>query len=251
MNLTKRMKISLAQLLDELDKANLKVLFDKYGMNSYFTNVEDIKNIVLDSTNLTELIKEIVEQKQTFRKKISPKEPYDNRFIDFEKCLFLDGYKIQNNSIISIEPTIDGVIAFEDELTNELMNSTFLKKDEVKNLINESAEAFKNNDFNQCLSKARIALETIVRTIAIDKYNNSNDSWGNALSKLKTESFIMQKEEELMRKLYGFISDGSHIPLGFTSEEYARYSRNLVMSKCYYIIKKYKQQFQGGIYADF
>lgn len=63
MNITKRTKISLAQLLDELDKANLKVLFDKYGMNSYFTNVEDIKNIVLDSPNLIELIKEIVEQK--------------------------------------------------------------------------------------------------------------------------------------------------------------------------------------------
>ena len=49
MNLTKRMKISLAQLLDELDKANLKVLFDKYGMNSYFTNVEDIKNYYIFS----------------------------------------------------------------------------------------------------------------------------------------------------------------------------------------------------------
>jgi len=54
-----------------------------------------------------------------------------------------------------------------------------------------------------------------------------------------------------MAKLYGFISDGSHIPLGFTEEEYARYGRNLAMSKCYYIIKKYKQQFQGGNYADF
>lgn len=32
MNITKKMKISLAQLLDELDKANLKVLFDKYGI---------------------------------------------------------------------------------------------------------------------------------------------------------------------------------------------------------------------------
>ena len=117
-------------------------------------------------------------------------------------------------------------------------------------MINESTEAFKNSDFNQCLSKARISLETIVRTIAIDKYN-FNDSWGNALSKLKTESFITQKEEELMAKLYGFISDGSHIPLGFTEEEYARYGRNLAMSKCYYIIKKYKQQFQGGNYADF
>lgn len=250
MNLTNRTKISLVQLLDIFEKTQTNILFEKYSIFSDCRNIEDIKESVF-SNNLQELIKELIFVKQTFRNKINPKYTFDERWSDFEKCLFLDGYKIQNNAIISIEPTIDGVVAFEDELTSELVSSTFSKKEEVKNLINESAQAFKNSDFNQCLSKARISLETIVRTIAIDKYNNSNDSWGNALSKLKTESFITQKEEELMAKLYGFISDGSHIPLGFTEEEYARYGRNLAMSKCYYIIKKYKQQFQGGNYADF
>ena len=249
MNLTNRTKISLVQLLDIFEKLQVKILFEKYSIYSDCRNIEDIKESVL-SNNLQELIKELILAKQTFRNKITPKYTFEERWNDFEKCLFLDGYKIQNNAIISIEPNIDGVVAFEDELTSELVSSTFLKKEEVKNLINESTEAFKNSDFNQCLSKARISLETIVRTIAIDKYN-FNDSWGNALSKLKTESFITQKEEELMAKLYGFISDGSHIPLGFTEEEYARYGRNLAMSKCYYIIKKYKQQFQGGNYADF
>lgn len=250
MNLTNRTKISLVQLLDIFEKLQVKILFEKYSIFSDCRNIEDIKESVF-SNNLQELIKELIFVKQTLRSNINPKYIFEDRWSDFEKCLFLDGYKIQNNAIISIEPNIDGVVAFEDELTSELVSSTFSKKEEVKNLINESAEAFKNSDFNQCLSKARISLETIVRTIAIDKYNNSNDSWGNALSKLRTESFITQKEEELMGKLYGFISDGSHIPLGFTEEEYARYGRNLAMSKCYYIIKKYKQQFQGGNYADF
>ena len=250
MNLTNRTKISLVQLLNIFEKVQIKILFEKYSIFSDCRNIEDIKEIIL-SNNLQELIKELISTKQTLRRQIEPKYTFDERWSDFEKCLFLDGYKIQNNAIISIEPTIDGVVAFEDELTNELISSTFSKKEEVKDLINESAEAFKNSDFNQCLSKARIALETIVRTIAIDKYNNSNDSWRNALLKLKNESFITQKEEELMGKLYTFISDGSHIVLGFTQEEYARYGRNLVMSKCYYIVKKYKQQFQGGNYADF
>ena len=219
MNLSNRTKISLVQLLDVFEKVEVKILFIKYSISSNCRNTEDIKHAVL-SNNLQELIKELILAKQTFRNKITPKYTFEERWNDFEKCLFLDGYKIQNNAIILIEPTIDGVVTFEDELTSELISSTFSKKEEVKNLINESAEAFKNSDFNQCLSKARISLETIVRTIAIDKYN-FNDSWGNALSKLKTESFITQKEEELMAKLYGFISDGSHIPLGFTEEEYA------------------------------
>lgn len=250
MNLTNRTKLSLTQLLDIFEKPQINILFEKYSINSDCRNIADIKDTVL-SNDVEELIKELISVKQTFRNKINPKYTFDERWSDFEKCLFLDGYKIQNSSIISIEPNIDGVIAFEDALTNELSNLSFSKKDEVKNLINESAEAFKRDDFNQCLSKARIALETIIRTIAIDKYSNSNDTWGNALSKLKTESFITQKEEELMAKLYSFVSDGSHIPLGFTNQEYARYCRNLAMSKCYYIIKKYKQLFQGGNYADF
>ena len=66
---------------------------------------------------------------------------------------------------------------------------------------------------------------------------------GSALNNLKTNSFLTQIEEDLMAKTYSFVSNGSHIPLGFTNEEYARYGRNLLMSKCYYIIKKYKQNF--------
>ncbi|WP_198305455.1 hypothetical protein [Arcobacter vandammei] len=243
MHITKRTKISLAQLLDKLDKSDLKLLFEKYEMDNDFINVDDIKNIVLSSTDLSELIKEVIERKQTFRNKIITKYPFDDRFSDFEKYLFLDGYKIENNSIIQIEPTIDGVVAFEDELTKEIDNSTFSKKDEIKRLINESAEAFKNSDFNGCLSKARISLETIVRTIAIDKYSNTDDRWANALINLKTNGFLAQKEEELFAKVYKFIIDASHIHLGFTDKEYARYGRNLAMSKCYYIIKIYKQNF--------
>lgn len=242
MNFTNRTKISLVQLLDIFEKLKVKVLFEKYSINTDCRNIEEIKEAVL-SNNIAQLMKELISTKQTFRNKVNPKYIFDERWNDFEKCLFLDGYKIEGNSLVLIEPSIDGVIAFEDELTNELIRSSFSKKREVEILINQSAEAFKNSDFNECLSKVRIALETIVRNIAIDKYSNSNDTWGNALSKLKTESFITQKEEDLIGKIYSFISDGSHISLGFNQEEYARYSRNLAMSKCYYIIKKYKQQF--------
>lgn len=206
-------------------------------------NIQDIKGSIFFSSSLDSLISELISTKQDLRSRISPKYKFDERWNDFEKCLFLDGYKIENNILISIEPNIDGVIALEDDFTIEINSSTFSKKEDVKRLINESAEAFKNSDYNQCLSKSRIALETLIRTIAIDKYSNTNDTWGSALSNLKTNSFLTQIEEDLMAKTYSFVSNGSHIPLGFTNEEYARYGRNLLMSKCYYIIKKYKQNF--------
>ena len=206
-------------------------------------NIQDIKESISSSNSLDSLISELISTKQDLRSRISPRYKFDERWNDFEKCLFLDGYKIENNILISIEANIDGVIALEDDFTIEINNSTFSKKEDVKKLINESAEAFKSGDYNQCLSKSRIALETLIRTIAIDKYSNTNDTWGSALSNLKTNSFLTQIEEDLMAKTYSFVSNGSHIPLGFTNEEYARYGRNLLMSKCYYIIKKYKQNF--------
>ena len=134
-------------------------------------NIQDIKESIFSSNSLDSLIPELISTKQDLRSRISPRYKFDERWNDFEKCLFLDGYKIENNILISIEPNIDGVIPLEDDFTIEINSSTFSKKEDVKRLINESAEAFKNSDYNQCLSKSRIALETLVRTIAIDKYS--------------------------------------------------------------------------------
>lgn len=238
-----RTNISLSQFLELFEISLTNILFEKYYMDTDCRNIQDIKESIFSSNSLDSIISELISTKQDLRSRISPKYKFDERWNDFEKCLFLDGYKIENNILISIEPNIDGVIALEDDFTIEINSSTFSKKEDVKRLINESAEAFKNSDYNQCLSKSRIALETLIRTIAIDKYSNTNDTWGSALSNLKTNSFLTQIEEDLMAKTYSFVSNGSHIPLGFTNEEYARYGRNLLMSKCYYIIKKYKQNF--------
>ena len=238
-----RTNISLSQFLELFEISLTNILFEKYSMDTDCRNIQDIKESISSSNSLDSLISELISTKQDLKSRISPKYKFDERWNDFEKCLFLDGYKIENNILISIEPNIDGVIPLEDDFTIEINSSTFSKKEDVKRLINESAEAFKNSDYNQCLSKSRIALETLIRTIAIDKYSNTNDTWGSALSNLKTNSFLTQIEEDLMAKTYSFVSNGSHIPLGFTNEEYARYGRNLLMSKCYYIIKKYKQNF--------
>lgn len=238
-----RTNISLSQFLELFEISLTNILFEKYSMDTDCRNIQDIKESISSSNSLDSIISELISTKQDLRSRISPKYKFDERWNDFEKCLFLDGYKIENNILISIEPNIDGVIPLEDDFTIEINSSTFSKKEDVKRLINESAEAFKNSDYNQCLSKSRIALETLIRTIAIDKYSNTNDTWGSALSNLKTDSFLTQIEEDLMAKTYSFVSNGSHIPLGFTNEEYARYGRNLLMSKCYYIIKKYKQNF--------
>ena len=102
-------------------------------------NIQDIKGSIFFSSSLDSLISELISTKQDLRSRISPKYKFDERWNDFEKCLFLDGYKIENNILISIDPNIDGVITLEDDFTIEINSSTFSKKEDVKRLINESA----------------------------------------------------------------------------------------------------------------
>ena len=234
-----RTKISLSQLLDLFKYDLNNLLLEKHALEHYCTNITDLKDAIQDE-NLESLIQEVISTQRDLRSRVTPKYKFDERWADFEKCLLLDGYKItESNSIVSIEPTIDGVIATEDDLTLELRKSSLSKREEITELLIESANAFKNTspDYNQCLSKARIALETIVRNKVKDE-DGTDETWGRSLNILKTKGFLTNQEEQAISSTYTFVSDGSHIPLGFTEEEYTRYGRNLLMTVCYYIIKK-------------
>lgn len=225
MTLSNRTKISLRQLLCIIDKGVVDDILKKY-------NITNINNMGGD---ITDFIQEIVETKNSLRnyKKstiaLSPAETFKERWRDFEKCLFLDGYKIETQDdkteIIPIEPQIDGFIAFEDELTKAINMSNLSQKDEINRYIEESAEAFKDNDFTSCLCKARIALETLIKAIASEKYN-TDETWGGALKTLQEKGFLDKDEEAFMATTYTLISDGAHKPLGFDNSEYARFCRN-------------------------
>lgn len=249
MTLSNRTKISLKQLLGIIDIGVVDDILKKH-------NITNINNMGGD---ITDFIQEIVETKNNLRnhKKstitLSPAETFKERWRDFEKCLFLDGYKIETQDdkteIIPIEPQIDGFIAFEDELTKAINMSNLSQKDEINRCIEESAEAFKQDNFTNCLCNARIALETLIKAIAKEKYNK-DETWGGALKTLKENVFLSEKEEKFMATTYTFISDGAHKPLGFNDSEYARFCRNQAIAQCYYIIKKYNQQFVESINGE-
>lgn len=227
--ISNRTKISIKQFLDIM-------------------HLETRENLLNKHDNNIDLVQEIISTKHFLRNKniatIAPATAFEERFSDLEKCLFLDGYKVETkvenkveiNTLIKIEPIIDGVIAFEDDLTNEIRQTNLSQKKVIIEKIEKSAKCFKSADYNGCLSNARIALETIARDEVCDTENS--EKWGAALIKLKFDEVLNEKEEKMIAKTYTFISDGSHIPLGFAEEEYARYARNLCMSMCYFLVKK-------------
>lgn len=202
---------------------------------------EALSNAVHDS--IESLIDEVVRTNGDLSNRVTPRYRFKERWHDFGKCLLLDGFKIEDKTILRLEPVIESTKPVEDDLTNELNNSNSVPSDEIIRHIKLSAESFKKSspDYNACLSHSRIALETIVRAVAKLKNletTEDNKAWGKSLSHLKTTGFITTKEESAIASTYTFISDGAHIPVGFTEEEFVRFGRNLAMSVCYFVIKK-------------
>ena len=246
MIITKRTKLSLCQFLDLFDQDVVSILLEKHDITSWGYNPIEISRILSDAdqSSLETLIDEMVRTNGDLRNRVSPRYRFDERWSDFEKCLLLDGFKIEAEQILSIEPVIESTEPIEDALTNELKMSNLDSLLEIIKHIKLSAELFRklSPDYNACLSHSRIALETIVRTIAKHNkldINEGSKAWGKSLSHLKNIKFITNKEENAIASTYTFISDGVHIPVGFTEEEFVRFGRNLALSVCYFIIKKF------------
>lgn len=212
--------LSLKQLVINLSKEDKDLLLEKYDID----------------TETIELLFEIVQIRESLRKKISPKVLFDDSFNVLQKYLMLDGYKIDDRELIKIEPMIAGVLSFRDDLSDLIKNSDLNRKNEFIELIEESEKDFIQEDYIACLTKSRVLLENIVKDlVGIDDIR-----WGDALSRLRTDNdFIDQEEENVLSSFYTFVSDGSHQILGFSDEEYARYARNLIISACYYLMKKH------------
>ena len=62
--------------------------------------------------------------------------------------------------------------------------------------------------------------------------------WGQVIAYLRTSSFITQQQEHGLAGVFGLISPGSHTPIGFDEEEFARLGRGLAVSISYFLAKR-------------
>lgn len=247
MQVSRRSKFSLAQLLSVLDKPTVFVIFDKFGFTPQAvaspTGIAD-ELLSASDTLLSDIILEVVHTAKTLRNKTSPKYQFDDQFSILEKSLLLDGYQIEGNTVKALDPNFVGKEPVEDALIKEVQESSIVNKQDIVDAIKCSADDFvkAQPDYNGSLTNIRIALETLVREIAFDKgftTTKNGNTWGTSLNYLKTNGFIDQKDENALSSVYTFISNGAHIPLGFSKEEFVRLGRNLCYSMCYFFIKKF------------
>tara|TARA_R110001583_G_scaffold183984_1_gene342866 strand:+ start:2168 stop:2917 length:750 start_codon:yes stop_codon:yes gene_type:complete len=247
MQISRRTKFSLSQLLSVVERPIVYVIFDKFGFDpqSVASPVgisEEIKSS--SDAQLSELLIEVVHTNNTLRNNTSPKYKFYDQYSVLNKSLLLDGYLIENKSIRALDPNFDGQEPVEDALIVELDNSTLHNKDSIKRAVKASADDFVKvqSDFNGSLTNIRIALETLVREIAFTKgftTTRTGNTWGPSLGYLQTNGFICQKEEQTLTSVFTFISDGAHVPIGFSQEEFVRLGRNMCTSMCYFVIKQF------------
>ena len=91
---------------------------------------------------------------------------------------------------------------------------------------------------------ARVALQTLATSISQARLaghpgNFEATKWGHVIAYLRASDFITQQQERGLASVFGFISPGSHTPIGFNEEEFGRLGRSLAVSICYFLVKRF------------
>ncbi|WP_025040428.1 hypothetical protein [Nitrosospira briensis] len=247
-----RARYSLAQFLELHETAFIVVLVSKHDI---LISVEEARLLTelaeclrsASDEKLLSLVEEIARTAGDLRARVNQKYRHDERFSDLCRCLQLDGYIIENNNLTQADPSISDAPSLDDDLLQELKASGLSDAEEIAKKINTSSDSFRSSppNYNACLNDIRVALETLVRAIATTQQSADSPpyeqtKWGSVLSFLKAVGFITQEEEKGLAGVYGFISPGSHRPVGISEEKMARLGRSLALSMCWFLVKSYR-----------
>ncbi len=254
--ISSRTKASLCMYLTLHEPAYVSLLMarsaiETHGMlrqATYFSpSIIDDLITTIDRSNqedILSLLTNMVSTSGDLRVRISPKYQHDERWKDLLQCLLLDGFKIQEDELHRIEPTLNGTIAIEDDLGKELKQSNLGEVKGIIRALQNSAEDFRKAepDYNGCLTNARVALQTLAKSVAKFRqtsHDSSHDDrkWGQVLAFLRTSGLIDIDEEKGISGVFDFTSPGAHRPVGIEEKEMARLGRSLVVSMCYYLIR--------------
>ncbi len=143
----------------------------------------------------------------------------------------------------NIETFADDTIS-EEDLDRELRQSGLPDAKDIVRVLKYSTNHFHDGDFNGCLNNARVALQTLTKSIAQARLSNHAGNfnpakWGEVIAYLRTSGFVTDEQERGIAGLFGFLSPGSHTPIPIGEEEFARLGRTLAVSICYFLVKQF------------
>jgi len=101
MKISNRTKISIGEILELLNENTKSSLLEKHNI-SYKDEYDEfmpIRQAVVQAESIASLFGEIVRRRNDIRYDVMPKYRFDERWRELEKCLLLDGYKIEYTDI--------------------------------------------------------------------------------------------------------------------------------------------------------
>ena len=252
--LSKRTRLSLAQYLALQEQGLVGLLLEKHGIDSLavrFTTefLQELATSLQDATNqqLRSLLDEIGRTQGDLRTGVNPKYRYEERFHDLQACLELDGQVFEDGRLVPLDPSIAETPPVEDDLTSEIRASGLPEAGAIIQKLEDSAQAFRSVsvNYNACLNDSRVALQSLATSIARARsatYPHLFDptKWGSVLAHFRSTRFITDEEERGLAGVFGFVSPGSHRPLGLSDQEFARLGRSFVLGMCWFLIKQFR-----------
>jgi hypothetical protein len=191
------------------------------------------------------MLVELLSANKVLRAAAPLKGVFDEAVSELRRWALNDGWLVDGGELVRVTPLAEEVTGIRDKFADDLASSGLDTDGAIRATLNDSSKDFvaQPPDLNGSITKARIALETVARRgaqrIASGKgLAHPEDKWGAALAFLGSQSVIEQSEEEILARVYSFVSPGAHVPKGVTEEEWARLSRTFSVSSAYFLLRK-------------
>ena len=246
MKFSHQIRGTMAQVLGVLsDNAAQIFVYKHFGLTA--ANSPPLHMIVENAADETvqSMLVELVSTNKALRTKALIKNVFDEAVGELKRWALHDGWIVDGAVLVRVTPLAEEVTGLRDKLTEDLAASGLDQDGSIRAALDDSSKDFvaEPPDFNGSITKARIALETVARKaagrIAVKRaVAYSEDSWGRALALLKSQSVIEQGEEDILARVYTFVSPGAHVPKGITAEEWARLARTISVSSTYFLLRK-------------
>lgn len=251
MALSRQVRASIAQALTALTVSAARTLLYKHlAVQLDVSDTSSIRYLQAVASagddDVRALANELVVHQQAVRADAPTKHVFDSRVADVERWLLHDGWVADSGALVRVTPAAEDITGIRDKLVEDLSGSGLDGDDAIAKALEEGSAAFvaASPDFNGSITKVRIALETTARRAATSAAAKRSiaypqDSWGRALQLLRSVGVLEADEEEMLARVYTFISPGAHLPKGMTDEEWARLARTFGVSSTYFLVQKY------------
>ena len=236
---------AIAQVLSVISPAAAETFLYKHlGVSEVFSFLRMMASAAPES--LKTMLNELLTNNKVLYAAAPVKHVFNSALDDLARWALHDGWIVENGTLVRVTPAAEEATRIRDKFLHDIASSGLDMDGTIKAAVEKSSKDFvaQPPDFNGSTAKVRIALETVARraaTVIAKKKGgvHPEDSWEKALQFLRSSGVIEPQEEEIIARVYTFISPGAHIPRGITAEEWARLARTFGLSSAYFLLRKY------------